>query len=114
MRALGFAIAAILTLVMSTPSSALKPRPTVDSADVCWGRSTDKGCEGLICYCCYNEGCYICNKDTYDCVWDGSYRIFKRLKTMTGIRVPPAASPVPPWSKSKGTSGDTSPPASAR
>jgi len=79
---------------------AVKPRPAVDSPSICWtGGSSDNGCGGPICYCCYDEGCWICNKDTYDCVWDSSYRGDKRPNT-TGIAPLPPASIKPPWSKS--------------
>lgn len=113
-KSLIFAMAAILALGISTPSEA-KPRPTVDSADICWnGSPTDKGCGGLICYCCYDDGCWICNKDTYDCVWDDSYRADKQPKA-TDIAPPPPAGIKPPWSKPpKGSTGNAPPPAGAQ
>jgi hypothetical protein len=96
-KSLGFTIAAVLIVFLSAPSEA-KKRPTVDSSDVCWnGGSSDKGCEGLICYCCYDEGCWICNKDTYDCVWDGSYRAGS--KPGAPIVIPPRSSISPPWAQ---------------
>lgn len=98
MRKSLIAITPILAaLAMATPSEA-KPRPTVDSSDICWGgASSDKGCGGLICWCCYDEGCWICNKDTYDCVWDGSYRAGSRPGEP--YNVPPPAGVKPPWSE---------------
>lgn len=114
-NSLRFAMAAILALVMSTPSEA-KSRPTVDSSEICWNvGSSDKGCEGLICYCCYNEGCWICNKDTYDCVWDPYYRDDKQPKGMTVIVPSHPAGIKPPWSKPpKGSTGQAPPPAGAK
>ena len=104
-----FLMTTILALVMSTPSEA-KPRPTVDSSDICWnGGSSDKGCGGLICYCCYDDGCWICNKDTYDCVWDGSYRADKQPKA-TEIVPPPPAGIKPPWSIPPKSSIENAPP----
>ena len=69
------ALAATLTVFIATPGEA-KPRPTVDSGDRCWeGGSSDKGCEGLICWCCYSDGCWICNSSPpLDCAWDDQYR----------------------------------------
>ena len=51
----------------------------------------------LICYCCYDEGCWICNSDTYDCVWDGSYRAGS--KPGAPLEIPPRSTISPPWSK---------------
>jgi hypothetical protein len=66
--------AAILALVTATPSEALKRRPTVDSVDVCINGKGDKSCDGKICSCCYEDGCWICGDYYYDCVWDPAYR----------------------------------------
>jgi hypothetical protein len=110
-KSVTFAIAASLAVLMSSPIAA-KPRPTVGDADTCWdGGSADKGCEGLICYCCYDEGCYICNKDTRDCVWDGSYRAGSHPGRP--LEVPPRSSISPPWSTPKDGEKAEPPPAGA-
>jgi hypothetical protein len=65
---------ALILVSTATPGEALKPRPTVDSVDVCINGKGDKSCDGLICSCCYAEGCWICGDAYYDCVWDPAYR----------------------------------------
>ena len=38
-------------------------------------QASDHGCEGLICWCCYSDGCWICNSSPpLDCAWDDQYR----------------------------------------
>ena len=58
------------------------PRPTVDNnVDACVSDpDTDKGGGGLIRYCCYDDGCWICAAYYIDCVWDPAYRAGKRPK----------------------------------
>jgi hypothetical protein len=77
--------AALLTLLASSPAHG-KNRPTVDAdnGDTCFGDAeTDKNCNaggsavGAICYCCYDDGCWICGADPLpgnECVWDPAYR----------------------------------------
>jgi hypothetical protein len=37
--------------------------------------ASDHGCEGLICWCRYADGCWICNSNPpLDCAWDDQYR----------------------------------------
>jgi hypothetical protein len=59
----------------------LPKRPTTGTADDCilaWEagnpNTPDYNCEGLICWCCYSDGCWICNNKSEDCVWDPAYR----------------------------------------
>jgi hypothetical protein len=78
-------LAAFLTLVLSSSVQA-KNRPTVDSpnGDTCFADpTTDKNCgsddinPGAICYCCYDDGCWICGVNPMpgnECVWDDKYR----------------------------------------
>lgn len=83
-------------LTSSGPGEA-KNRPTVGPSDatvayqLCLadGGDTNSGtgpggtCAGAICYCCYDDGCFICNNIGGDCVWDGKARartIRQRLK----------------------------------
>jgi hypothetical protein len=76
-------LAAFLTLVLSSPAEG-KNRPTVDSGngDTCFeDPTTDKNCGnkdvGAICYCCYDDGCWICGTTPVpgnECVWDDKYR----------------------------------------
>jgi hypothetical protein len=94
--------AAILALVTATPSEARR-RPTIDNIDACTNGAGDKGCGGAICYCCYDEGpekgCWICNKDFNDCVWDPAAKKPQPLGVMPHVGVPPAVAPpaaVPP------------------
>jgi hypothetical protein len=77
-------LGAFLTLVLSSSAQA-KNRPTVDSGngDTCFADpTTDKNCGGntdvgAICYCCYDDGCWICGTTPMpgnECVWDDKYR----------------------------------------
>jgi hypothetical protein len=57
----------------------LPRRPTIDTVDKCFKGAGDSGCDGLLCWCCYSDGCWIC--DNYfgteipaNCVWDDHYR----------------------------------------
>ena len=80
---LGVLAGAVLMLVLASPAEA-KPRPTVDDpgGDTCFNDpSTDKNCgsveAGAICYCCYDDGCWICGTTPMpgdECVWDPAYR----------------------------------------
>jgi hypothetical protein len=92
---LRFGLFAGVVLILAGPLPADgKPRPTVDSKD---GQScfedptTDKNCNalgqifGAICYCCYDDGCWICGSmptPGNECVWDPKYRA---LATPIGI-----------------------------
>jgi hypothetical protein len=53
----------------------LPRRPTIDTAARCINGAGEKGCGGLLCWCCYSDGCWICNSDYDDCVWDDAYRV---------------------------------------
>jgi hypothetical protein len=77
-------LAAFLTLVVSSPAQS-KNRPTVDNPngnDCFADPTTDKNCPsntdiGAICYCCYDDGCWICGTTPLpgdQCVWDNKYR----------------------------------------
>ena len=90
----------LLTLALSS-SAESKPRPTVDSknGDTCFADpTTDKNCggsgdAGAICYCCYDDGCWICGTTPLpgdECVWDPAYR--------TQIGPPPETGPLSPQS----------------
>lgn len=104
---------AILALMLSTltafPSVAdAKPRPTVDDgtgvdcffdpdADVNWD-------DGLIVSCCYDDGCWICDKNAgQNCVWDPKYRMITPISTQPTIN--PGGKlhkkPLPPFGASK-------------
>jgi hypothetical protein len=57
----------------------LPRRPTVDNQWICFQGAGEHSCDGLLCTCCYDDGCWIC--DNYggldiptNCVWDDSYR----------------------------------------
>ena len=89
---LGLLATGFLTLVGSFAAEG-KPRPTVDDKDGmdCFlDPTTDKNCgtpqgSGSICYCCYDDGCWICGitaEPGDKCVWDGKYRA---LATPVGI-----------------------------
>jgi len=75
MERMFLAVFATAIFVTATTSEAAR-RPTVDSLDACTNRSTDKGCGGLICYCCYTDGpdsekgCWICDQNFHNCTWD--------------------------------------------
>ena len=74
--------AAILALVTATPSEA-KRRPTLDNdaLECLSDDDADRSCGGAICYCCYDDGCWICNDNQADCVWDPAYRKGRRPVT---------------------------------
>jgi hypothetical protein len=79
-------LAIFLMLVLLSCADG-KPRPTISTFGDCTSDSTtDKGCDGLICYCCYDDGCWICNGDptkNLDCVWDPK----GRASSVTPIKV---------------------------
>jgi hypothetical protein len=58
--------------------ATLKPRPTFDNPSICFKGAGESACEGLLCWCCYSDGCWICD-NWFDvpanCVWDDSYRV---------------------------------------
>ena len=84
-------------LMISVPGEA-RNRPTVGPSDptsaydICLtgGGDTNAGtggpdgkCPGAICYCCYDDGCFICNNVGGDCTWDPKARartVKQRLK----------------------------------
>jgi hypothetical protein len=78
----------LILALTATPSEALKPRPTVDSVDACISGKGDKSCDGIICSCCYNEGCWICGDAYYDCVWDPAYRKGGAGKGLSTVKPP--------------------------
>jgi hypothetical protein len=81
-----FAVAAVaaglFVLLAPSPSEALKKRPVggAGSYQACTGDlildrgSTWADCEGSICFCCYANGCWICNSDGKDCKWDAKQK----------------------------------------
>lgn len=77
-------------LVASTSADALDRRPTISSPKQCTldataGKAT-VWCEGLICSCCYSDGCYICDSQGNDCVWDAS-RSYTRVPVTPDLGV---------------------------
>jgi hypothetical protein len=73
----------------------LRRRPTFDNPSVCFGGAGESSCDGVICSCCYDDGCWICD-DWSDfgeglvanCVWDDKYskgRAGGRLGTLSGV-----------------------------
>jgi len=81
---------AFLTLVLLSPGEG-KNRPTGQkNSDLCLtDLEADSGCGGLICYCCYNDGCWICNNNFGDCVWDPAYRTQLGTLPQTGLTISP-------------------------
>jgi hypothetical protein len=76
---LAIVMGAAALLFAATPGEAAK-RPTVSTPSVCFGGGGG-ACEGAICYCCYDDGCWICSGDgdtPYDapgnCQWEDHYR----------------------------------------
>ncbi len=82
MRSIFFIITLVsLALLMAASSEAMGRKPTVgDSFEECCASGTnpancdDEDVVPGICYCCYTEGadkgCWICNSDQEDCVYD--------------------------------------------
>jgi len=110
-------LTALLTLIVLVPSEA-RNRPTVGPSDetaaydLCLvnGGDTNAGtgangtCAGAICYCCYDDGCFICNNVGGDCKWDGKARartVKQRLKAPLGSRdaSKPTTAPSPSTSR---------------
>lgn len=70
-------VAIFLTLVLLSSADG-KPRPTVDdpNGNDCWkdpDTKPDRGCGGPICWCCYDDGCWICDAAGPTCDWDPKY-----------------------------------------
>jgi hypothetical protein len=68
-------IVAIFLILVLLSSADGKPRPTIsDITDCLHDPTTDFHCDGQICYCCYDDGCWICNNPDVnpnpDCAWD--------------------------------------------
>lgn len=71
-------IAAAVLLILAGPSLAERKRGGDAGIDDCLMGNNDNECDGEICYCCYEDGCWICGFDEdgnayMDCVWDGAY-----------------------------------------
>lgn len=73
-------VVAIFLALVFISSADGKPRPTgpYGGPDFCWAdwRNTDAACTGPICYCCYDDGCWICDNvegGLTNCVWDPKY-----------------------------------------
>jgi hypothetical protein len=79
-----FATAAILALAVPTPSAA-KPKPMGASSHSCWGDSETLKVCFYKCFCCYENGCYVCDSNGHQCQW---YDI-----TQASIAVPPQGRP---------------------
>lgn len=90
-------VAIFLMLVLLSFADG-KPRPTVSDPSDCWiDPGTDKDCGGPICYCCYDDGCWICdspyNADK-GCDWDSSYSS-RKLPQTEPISISPGSGKVP-------------------
>jgi hypothetical protein len=80
-------LAAMPVMLVITSGAFAMNRRTVDHGiDTCLADDADgnasASCGGLICSCCYDDGCFICNTTYDDCVWEGKSRSL--LKTPTG------------------------------
>jgi hypothetical protein len=79
---------AVLPMLPKGPKSRTYSECLTDQA-------SDHGCEGLICWCCYSDGCWICNSSPpLDCVWDDAYPPSKPLGVFDPIENKPK--PIPP------------------
>ncbi len=75
------ALAAALPVAVSAVADPKSPRP--DGADITeceLNHPENFDCEGLLCWCCYSDGCYICNNASAtnkpaDCKWDPGRRL---------------------------------------
>jgi len=87
-------VMAIFLMLVLLSSAGGKPRPTVDepNGDTCMNDpTTDKNCggntdAGAICYCCYDDGCWICGTSPLpsdECVWDPKYRAQQEAAPLT-------------------------------
>ncbi|MEZ5667571.1 MAG: hypothetical protein R3F55_09095 [Alphaproteobacteria bacterium] len=86
MSAAAAILAAILALLTAAPEAEALIRRPADNTSVgqcerdTFGGNASNGCGGLLCWCCYSDGCWICNNLTVapagtqeDCVWDPAY-----------------------------------------
>jgi hypothetical protein len=83
-----------LSAVVAAPFAEAKPRPTVSTVGDCFNDpDVQYDCDGTLCSCCYDDGCWICNAGTpSDCEWEGKY--FQPGKSSSGKR--PEISPGKP------------------
>ena len=85
---------ALFTAVAPSFAEA-KNRPTVSTVGDCFNDpEIQYDCDGTLCSCCYDDGCWICNAGTpSDCEWEGRYR----LRGTTGDRpdISPGKPPKP-------------------
>jgi hypothetical protein len=73
-------VAASIFLGAYTESDAAK-RPSDDTSGGWCFLTNDYDCSGVICSCCYDDGCWICDRgdvtmdlpEAGDCHWDPSY-----------------------------------------
>jgi hypothetical protein len=72
--------AAALMLLGADPSvAAPKWQPGDKSAEDCIYEGRQE-CDDLICSCCFDNGCWICNDELEDCVWDPAARQKKKIR----------------------------------
>jgi hypothetical protein len=78
---LGAAVATGLLAVSAVPATSLERSPTITTYNQCVfdsllpNKPSDAGCEGLICWCCYADGCYICDSNGLNCTWESGARV---------------------------------------
>jgi hypothetical protein len=95
-------VATVGLLAGSAPALALSRSPTISSPKQCTvdavAGKADLWCEGAICSCCYSDGCFICNSQGSDCVWDPgrASRVPDRLPDLDLQLLQPEEVPAPP------------------
>lgn len=101
------AVAAFVTLLAAGPGEAAPIfQPGDRSIDDCIYEGRHECPEGSVtCFCCFDDGCWICNDELEDCVWDPAarqpkkkLRIFQEIspQTLTPGTVEGGKKPKPP------------------
>jgi hypothetical protein len=95
--------ASALLILLGGATSEARKRPTVGGPDACIGYD----CEGgLICSCCYDDGCWICDAlapgsslpGWQNCEWDPAFRKkgVTKISPGSGVLDPGTGNPRPP------------------
>src|SRR5688572_14003201 len=62
-----------VTMLLVSVGWSLAAPPPIEHKDWCFD-NRDHDCSGAICSCCTNDGCWICDRETWeDCEWDDAY-----------------------------------------
>jgi hypothetical protein len=93
-------VAAFIMLALSSQGQAATNQTPRGNEHQCLLDPGGEGeCEGLVCYCCYLtgtvKGCWICDNEYHDCVWDPAYRSILNGSGLGRYVRPPSSSKPP-------------------